>query len=298
MKIGFSLSPGGLLLPYHLGALAALSHHNYITESTPLAGSSAGAIAVSSHASGVPPLVALEAASRVSSKSTPLFVARGGLIHSLKRELDHLLDPEAHTIINEREGITALAHRELFPRNRSVLQTHFDTRQSLMDAVCDSSMFPFFLTNAPVRMVRRTGRLLPRMVVDGVFGCSMERCGCPDFDHCEERPVRGARDISSCLPTKSKYKVDRTIMVSVFPIEMLSLTTSPKTDQIGPAAEENMVIQAARLIRMATQASSSTDLYDLYQQGHLDAENWIHDEERRARLRKQAERRQELKNEN
>ena len=53
MKVGFSLSPGGLLLPYHLGALASLAYHGFLTEKTPLAGSSAGAIAVASQASGV-----------------------------------------------------------------------------------------------------------------------------------------------------------------------------------------------------------------------------------------------------
>jgi len=40
--IGFSLSPGGLLLPYHMGVLSTLSDKGYITDKTPLAGSSAG----------------------------------------------------------------------------------------------------------------------------------------------------------------------------------------------------------------------------------------------------------------
>lgn len=29
--LGFSLSPGGLLLPYHLGALASLSYHGFLS---------------------------------------------------------------------------------------------------------------------------------------------------------------------------------------------------------------------------------------------------------------------------
>jgi hypothetical protein len=40
--IGFSLSPGGLLLPYHLGVLDALQYHSFLDDTTPIAGSSAG----------------------------------------------------------------------------------------------------------------------------------------------------------------------------------------------------------------------------------------------------------------
>ena len=46
MKIGFSFSPGGFLFTYHLGVLEALAEHGYINEETPLAGSSAGALAI------------------------------------------------------------------------------------------------------------------------------------------------------------------------------------------------------------------------------------------------------------
>ena len=41
--VGYSLSPGGLLLPYHLGALDALQYHHFLDDTTPIAGSSAGA---------------------------------------------------------------------------------------------------------------------------------------------------------------------------------------------------------------------------------------------------------------
>ena len=52
-----------------------------------------------------------------------------------------------------------------------------------MDAVMDSSTFPFFSTNWPVRFVRRRGEKLPRVVVDGFFSVPRERYGCPDFSH-------------------------------------------------------------------------------------------------------------------
>ncbi|CAB9509913.1 Patatin-like phospholipase [Seminavis robusta] len=288
MKIGFSLSPGGLLLPYHLGVLKSLSDYGHIQDSTPLAGSSAGAIAVSAHASGVPSLMALEASTRISGMllGNPLFVPSGSLLPALRNEMNHLLPMEAHELCNEREGIVALAHRELFPRNRPILQTHFETRQSLMDAVCDSSMFPYFLTNKPIRMVRRKGRILPRMVVDGLFACSAERIGCPDFEQCCETTTT-----TNSSNQESKKVVDRTVMVSVFPTEFLSLTTTPKKDQIGPVLEENFAAQAVRLVRLATQGATSKELHDLYEQGCLDAQNWATQEERKERESSRSKRR-------
>lgn len=42
VAVGYSLSPGGLLLPYHLGALDALQYCRFLDDTTPIAGSSAG----------------------------------------------------------------------------------------------------------------------------------------------------------------------------------------------------------------------------------------------------------------
>ena len=151
---GFSFSPGGLLFPYHLGAITALEYHGRITEQVHLAGASAGAIAVASHAARTPPARAMEAAFNVCVECDTRFGGRaiGKLLPLLKIEMERCLSPDAHEIINEREGVVALAHRELFPNNRPVLTTRFDTRDELIEAVCDSSMFPFFSTPFPVRL--------------------------------------------------------------------------------------------------------------------------------------------------
>ncbi|KAK1298246.1 hypothetical protein QJS10_CPB14g01275 [Acorus calamus] len=49
---GFSFSAAGLLFPYHLGVARFLLEKGYIKETTPLAGSSAGAVASAVIASG------------------------------------------------------------------------------------------------------------------------------------------------------------------------------------------------------------------------------------------------------
>lgn len=183
MIIGYSLSPGGLLLPYHLGILSSLRQNDYLPDSAPIAGSSAGAIAVASHAAGIPEVETLEATIRVSDRCAELGGARGRLLPFLRAELEEMLPPDAHERCNARPGLVGMAHRELWPTNRPVLATYFETRECLMDAVMDSSTFPFFSTNWPVRLVRRRGEKLPRVVVDGFFSVPRDRYGCPDFDH-------------------------------------------------------------------------------------------------------------------
>ena len=284
MLIGFSLSPGGLLLPYHIGVLASLDHHNFISPSTPLAGSSAGAIAVASHASGVPPHRALEASIRVSSQCyNPLFVPLGKLMGALRHEMDNILPSDAHHVINERKGLTVLAHRELYPNPKSRLVTQFDTRQCLMDAVCDSSMFPFFTSNRVARAVRRRNEDHHRLVVDGIFAVSPERLGCPDFDEVdhdegEERYVikRGKVEMGQ--------QPDRTVLVSCFPTELLSFSTNAKDDVIGSRWNmENPIGHATGLAKMACLASSRKELVNLYENGWKDGEEWARKEEQRAK---------------
>eukprot|EP00563_Minutocellus_polymorphus_P018820 CAMPEP_0197719970 /NCGR_PEP_ID=MMETSP1434-20131217/3494_1 /TAXON_ID=265543 /ORGANISM="Minutocellus polymorphus, Strain CCMP3303" /LENGTH=291 /DNA_ID=CAMNT_0043304763 /DNA_START=117 /DNA_END=992 /DNA_ORIENTATION=- len=283
MLIGFSLSPGGLLLPYHLGVLASLDHR-FISHATPLAGASAGAIAVASHASGVPPQRTLEASIRVSSHCyNPLFVPAGKLMGALRHEMDGILPPDAHHVINERQGLTVLAHRELYPKPKSRLVTQFDTRECLMDAVCDSSMFPFFTSNKVARAVRRRNEAHHRLVVDGIFAVSPERLGCPDFDEVEhdgrERYVikRGKVEVGE--------KPERTVMVSCFPTELLSLSTNAKNDVIGSKLNLNNPIgHAASLVKMACLASSRKELVKLYERGWKDGEEWAKKEEQRKAL--------------
>lgn len=51
----FDAFSGGLLFPWHIGVLSGLAYNNALDDSNPLAGSSAGSIAVASHGAGVKP---------------------------------------------------------------------------------------------------------------------------------------------------------------------------------------------------------------------------------------------------
>ena len=270
--IGFSLSPGGLLLPYHLGVLASLAYHGHLTADTPLAGSSAGAIAVASHATGVNPVVALEASMRISAQCNPAFLARGRLEPSLWQQLDTLFPTDADRVVNERPGLVGLAHLKLYPGPAEpVLQTQqFKSRQALMHAVCDSSMFPYFTSNKPFRVVRQGRGKLPRVTVDGVFAEPLWRFGCPNL----QQKQQGRSALSTC---------DRTVCVSVFPQELVGLgyTNAPRHNNViaPPLQVHNVMGQVTKLGLLMCTASCRQDLTRLYENGWQDAECWAAKEE-------------------
>mmetsp|Transcript_1475 Transcript_1475/g.2606 ORF Transcript_1475/g.2606 Transcript_1475/m.2606 type:complete len:316 (+) Transcript_1475:59-1006(+) len=276
-SIGFSFSPGGLLFPYHLGVITGLEHLGRLPDSTHLAGASAGSIAVAGHAAKTPPEQALEGAIRVceACENEHGGKAVGKLLPLLKIELEKSFRDDAHEIINAREGVVALAHRELFPTNRPVLATKFDTRDDLIEAVCDSSMFPFFSTPFPVRLKYKEGERFPRVVVDGFFSVPRERYGCPDFSQLNFDCVD--KEDECYIPP-----VERTITVACFPHETVGLSASEKHDQISPEPDyDNSVGQMGELFRYATKPSSRKELEGLYEKGFADAERWCYEEELR-----------------
>ncbi|KAL3786395.1 hypothetical protein HJC23_002952 [Cyclotella cryptica] len=322
-SVGYSFSPGGLLFPYHLGVITSLNYHKRLPPSVHLAGASAGAIAVAAHASQTPPEHAFEAAHRVCEECRNKFNGRaiGNLLPLLKVELDKTFSQDAHVIVNEREGIVALAHRELFPNNRPVLTTSFDTRDDLIEAVCDSSMFPFFSTPFPVKaswFVIIRPSFVPYYCI--TYYCLLflsslathnndvtrERYGCPDFAHLnfDSKVEEKLRRLGGVLVDQkngsngecnknleSSYDeyddtpvVERTITVACFPHETVGLTASLEHDQISPAPDyEDPIGQMTELFRYATQPSSREELHELYEKGWADAEKWSYEEDLRDR---------------
>jgi len=199
--------------------------------------------------------------------------------------MNALVSDDGHEIINARKGVVGLAHRELFPQNRPVLRTRFTTKEDLIEAVCDSSMFPFFATNWPVRIRQQQQQpssssstlVLPRIVVDGFFSVPRDRYGCPDFDHVEDQ--------------EEKPKVDRVVTVCVFPHDVVGLQEEKRNQISPPPREEDATSQMGELLRLATQSSSREELTNLYEQGLADGERWCVNEERLERERVKEERR-------
>lgn len=277
MRVGFSLSPGGLLLPYHLGVLDGLQYQSFLDNQTPLAGASAGAIACASKACSIDSTLILDETIDISNTCSQLGRARGNLLPLLREKLERHIDEERFQAFQARKGETVVSYHEIFPSFGSVHQTEFQQKEEIIDAVCHSSTFPFFASNWPVgvdygagsKAVRLGGTSMsfkiPRVVVDGFFAVKRERFGCPDFE-------------------LAGVDVDRTVLVTSFPRDAISLMKSvPSENCICPELVDDGIMQSANLLRLATQPSEAAELTDVYEAGFADAEKWCRNEVIRAR---------------
>jgi hypothetical protein len=260
LVVGFSLSPGGLLLPYHLGALGALKHRGHIGGGTPLAGASAGSIAATSVAADINLRRILDATVDVCNHCVEQGGARGNLLPLLRRHLSEQIREEQFVNVLCRQGKVVIAYKELFPRFRNVLQTEFHDRNDLMNAVCHSSMFPFFTSNFPASLDLSNGIHSPRVVVDGAF-TALDRIGIPEF-------------------ADAGVHVDRTVRISVLPRNLVGENCcGPREDCISPHWEG--AYQLGRLTRLAIHGSHKQELFSLYESGWNDAERWCREERAR-----------------
>ncbi|KAE9595104.1 hypothetical protein Lal_00041225 [Lupinus albus] len=154
---GFSFSAAGLLFPYHLGAAQFLIQNGYIKETTPLAGSSAGAIVCAVIASGATMEEALKATKILAEDCRNRGTAfRLGAV--LRDVLVDFLPDDAHIRSN---GRVRVAVTQLLWRPRGLLVDQFDSKEDLINAVFTSSFIPGYLAPRPATMFRN------RLCVDG-----------------------------------------------------------------------------------------------------------------------------------
>lgn len=154
---GFSFSAAGLLFPYHLGVAQFLIEKGYIKETTPLAGSSAGAIVCAVIASGASMQEALKA-TKILAEDCRLRGTAFRLGAVLRDVLDKFLPDDVHTRSN---GRVRVAVTQLLWRPRGLLVDKFDSKDDLINAVFTSSFIPGYLAPRPATMFRN------RLCIDG-----------------------------------------------------------------------------------------------------------------------------------
>ncbi|KAL9141254.1 hypothetical protein ABFS82_14G091200 [Erythranthe guttata] len=154
---GFSFSAAGLLFPYHLGVAQLLIEKGYIKETTPLAGSSAGAIVCAVIASGASMKEALEA-TKILAADCRLRGTAFRLGAVLRDILVQFLPDDAHIRSN---GRVRVAVTEILWRPRGLLVDKFDSKEDLINAVITSSFIPGYLAPRPATMFRN------RLCIDG-----------------------------------------------------------------------------------------------------------------------------------
>lgn len=154
---GFSFSAAGLLFPYHLGVAKFLIEKGYIKDTTPLAGSSAGAIVCAVVASGASMEEALQATKVLAEDCRSRGTAfRLGAV--LRDVLEQFLPDDAHIRSN---GRVRVAVTQILWRPRGLLVDQFDSKEDLINAVITSSFIPGYLAPRPAIIFRN------RLCVDG-----------------------------------------------------------------------------------------------------------------------------------
>lgn len=154
---GFSFSAAGLLFPYHLGVADYLIEKGYIKDTTPLAGSSAGAIVCAVVASGASMKDALKA-TKILAEDCRLKGTAFRLGAVLRDILVEFLPDDVHTRSN---GRVRVAVTQILWRPRGLLVDQFDSKEDIINAVITSSFIPGYLSARPATMYRN------RLCIDG-----------------------------------------------------------------------------------------------------------------------------------
>ncbi|KAK8941869.1 hypothetical protein KSP40_PGU016471 [Platanthera guangdongensis] len=154
---GFSFSAAGLLFPYHLGVAQLLLEKGFIKETTPLAGSSAGAIVCVVISSGSSMKDALQA-TKILAEDCRLNGTAFRLGEVLRNVLNEFLPEDVHTRSN---GRVRIAITQLSWRPRGLLVDQFDSKKDLINAVITSSFIPGYLAPRPATLYRN------KLCIDG-----------------------------------------------------------------------------------------------------------------------------------
>jgi len=310
-NIGFSFSPGGLLLPYHMGVADCLIYEKYMDPSeTVVAGSSAGSIASMAIGCGIDPRLGLEGTIAISDRCVESGrSARGNLLPLLQEQMESLVSENEFDFLQQRRTSSrnnkddhdktgtgvVLAYREIFPTQKSHFQTKFETREELFRSVGYSCMFPFFTTNSPCLIdygnysnnsSSNNNFKLPRLLMDGYFTVPRSQFGCPILQ--DEFPDSG---------------VDRTVAISCIPQELFGMDAVFESQDQSQTENENSnnsnrntnsnnlisinavddddddddgngIMSMTDIVRIATQPTSRKELTDLFERGYRDAERW------------------------
>ena len=163
----FAFSPGGLLFPYHVGVAYELLSLRQIQSTTPLGGSSAGAIVAAAVACGVGEFEVRQGLDEL------LIDVRSGikLNPALRRQLDRLL-PDNCAQLAFAHSLT-ICYTQIFPWPKRHVVTEWSSKQDLIDCIAASCNWPFFFSRWPLVWCRGG------LAIDGFFAVPRERFGCP-----------------------------------------------------------------------------------------------------------------------
>jgi len=179
-ELGFSFTPGGLLFPYYIGLAYELQRNGIITTTSPLAGSSAGSIVAGALACGVPEDEVIEALRRLADE----YREGGSLNLALRKQLARMLPDDAAERVTASRSLT-ICYQQILPWPKACLVESYKDKQDLIDVICASCCWPWFLSRWWPCVWVRGG-----LGLDGWFAVPRAQFGAPDLDGEAERTLR------------------------------------------------------------------------------------------------------------
>eukprot|EP01054_Gregarina_sp_Poly1_P005860 Gregarina_sp_Poly_1__5859@NODE_308_length_9647_cov_165_896660_g265_i0_p3_GENE_NODE_308_length_9647_cov_165_896660_g265_i0NODE_308_length_9647_cov_165_896660_g265_i0_p3_ORF_typecomplete_len595_score63_15Patatin/PF01734_22/1_6e03Patatin/PF01734_22/1_1e06_NODE_308_length_9647_cov_165_896660_g265_i036185402 len=177
--LGFSFSPAGLLLPYHLGVIAYLTHADVLRPEVPLSGASAGAIAIAVAALDLPLEQTMMAVYRMEKTLRDRGSTRGQLKDLLEAELRYVLPSNCHEIMSTRKAHASIIYTRVnFWKCMSVAK--FTDKNDVIACILASCNIPFYFGKGPVLECRG------QWAVDGYFS-DRKNFGCPKIPNWERQ---------------------------------------------------------------------------------------------------------------
>ena len=172
--LAFSFTPAGLLFPYYVGVAYKLADLGLLQPSTPIGGSSAGAIVAAAVACGASEDQVLHGLNALLAD----YKAGSSLNQALRRQLEAIMPEDAHEVA-QRHGLT-VGYLEVLPRPGRRLVSEWMSKQDLIDTVCASCNWPLFFSRWPLVWCRGG------LCLDGFFSVDRARFGCPPLE-CERQ---------------------------------------------------------------------------------------------------------------
>jgi len=169
--LGFSFSASGLMMPFHHGVGVALRDAGVLTRSTPLGGSSGGAIAAAALACELPKEEVNEGIVAVAEDCRSYGSFRRMLIPA-KKLCDQVLPEDSHHRMNGQVHVSVM---EILPRLRPLVVNEWTSKDDVVESLIASSNIPFVLGPTPLAMFRNTS------CIDGSFATPIGSFGCVDI---------------------------------------------------------------------------------------------------------------------
>lgn len=249
--LAFSFTPGGLLFPYQLGVSHELARAGLLTESTPLAGSSAGALTCAVIGCGLELGAVLEATAKLF-EDCRTNGTRGRLQSVLKLSLHDMLPHDAHERMTRRQAPVGVAYTAMTPLPRGRIVTTFTSKEDLIECLLASCTVPFWFNSAAYSNVRG------EIGVDGFFAVPRKYFGAPK--------LRGAR---------------RTVRISVFPSNIVKVASDYEGDVICPDGMDPdrfttmPPTSSGGMMGLALNPGTEEQLYELFAMGRDSGRKWI-----------------------